>query len=86
VLSSLANFQAAVDPNADSSAASLFEDGVGEGIDGSSQFITGALLIGPLPHLANRNIGVATVGIQFDIIAFTLNPTEFASSLTLTLQ
>jgi hypothetical protein len=86
VFSSLANFQAAVDPNADGNPASLFEDGVGEGIDGSSQFTTGALPVGPKPNLANRNIGVAAVGIQFDIFAFTLNLTEFATSLTLTLQ
>jgi hypothetical protein len=86
VFSSLANFQAAVDPSAGGSAASLFEDGVGEGIDGSSQFTTGALPVGPKPTLANRNLGVVAFGVQFDLIAFTLNLTESTSSLTLSLQ
>jgi hypothetical protein len=86
VLSSMTNFQAARDPFADGSVASLFEDGVGEGIDGSSQFTPGALPIGPHPSLANRNLGVVAFGIQFDLFLGELTITESTSSLTLTLQ
>jgi hypothetical protein len=82
-----ANFQSAQDPTTGGTAASLFEDGVGLGIDGSASFtVAQGLPVGPKPNLANRNIGVAAVGIQFDIFTFSLSLTEFASSLTLSLQ
>lgn len=44
------------------------------------------LVASPVPSLAGRQLGVAALGVQFDACVGALYPTEFASSLQISLQ
>lgn len=80
-------FSSAVDIQADGVASSLFDLGLGTGSEGES-LLPVAVPIVPAanPGLAGTRIGIASAGVQFDVIANTLNVTEFSSGVTVVLQ
>jgi hypothetical protein len=61
-------------------------DGSGFRLPGTASLARGPLPVGPLPSLANRNIGVAALSVQFDGATGRWTLQEFASSLTLSIQ
>ncbi|MBI1379506.1 MAG: hypothetical protein GC161_00255 [Planctomycetaceae bacterium] len=66
----------------------IFQGGFTQATEGVSTLSGGgaALVSTPMPTLAGRQLGVAAVGIQFDTCVGALYPTEFASSLQISLQ
>lgn len=83
------SFRSAADPDADffGPPGTYLEFGQGLDIDGESRLPQSLPAVaGPKPNLAGERLGIAAVGLQFDVATLQLTATEVASPVTVVLQ
>lgn len=81
------NYTPAYDPDADADVTTLFEDGVGIGIGGTSNMAASVSITQTAkPLLAGKQIGSTGATLQYNFLANTFGIQEFTSHMTISLQ